>query len=405
MQFRTEGTFEGSNKWESAITRAASLYRKGEDVRSEFSRDYNRMLHSLAYRRLKHKTQVFYATMNDHICTRIEHVQHVEAVSRTISENLGLNAELSVAIALGHDLGHAPFGHEGEMILRQLAQHQLGKSFWHEQNSLRVVDFIETLPNLMGMETNLNLTYGVRDGIISHCGEVDENGLFPRNEAIDLYHISRPNEFSPYTWEACVVKLADKIAYLGRDIEDALRLGILEPWQTEELKQILKQLGPIHIEKVVTTAIMHSLIINLCEQSKPLEGLKFDNAHFEMMNAIKSFNYQHIYRHPRIMRFNQYVALVINTLFEVLMEHYDGDNTLKKISSKRNQMPEMAGSFGEWLIKYGESNEPVRAELGYGNVRVYDLTKREDYVSAVLDYISLMSDQYALKLYQEVIHF
>src|SRR6266511_2838285 len=125
------------------IKREQDIYRREDEIRSEFSRDYNRILHCTAYRRLKHKTQVFFATRNDHICTRIEHVNHVASVSYTIANCLGLNTELTMAIATGHDLGHAPFGHAGEEILRGLAQAELGENFWHEKNSLRFIDYCE----------------------------------------------------------------------------------------------------------------------------------------------------------------------------------------------------------------------------------------------------------------------
>ncbi len=117
----TQACNENHPKWENAISRKQSLYRKEEDIRSAFSRDFNRILHSKAYRRLKHKTQVFFATTNDHICTRIEHVNHVSAITKTISDYLGLNTELSAAIALGHDFGHSPFGQDGEVFLHNIA--------------------------------------------------------------------------------------------------------------------------------------------------------------------------------------------------------------------------------------------------------------------------------------------
>lgn len=210
---------EANPKWAEAVRREFPLYSRENDIRSEFERDYTRIIHSRAYRRLKHKTQVFFATRNDHICTRIEHVNHVASISRTISRSWGLNTELAEAIAVGHDLGHAPFGHEGEKILNGLAKKHLGEQFWHEKNSLRFVDLLETLPDPKGFEGNLDLTYAVRDGIICHCGEVDDKALFPRSEPIDLHGIEDPSQHAPFTWEGCVVKVADKIAFLGRDIE------------------------------------------------------------------------------------------------------------------------------------------------------------------------------------------
>ena len=179
-QLKHEAMTPDNPKWENAVTRAGSLTKKDIELRSEFERDYNRILNSGAYSRLKHKTQVFYATNNDHVCTRIEHVNIVASIAKTIARSLGLNVELVEAIAFGHDLGHSPFGHHGERIIAQImADENFPAPFWHEKNSLRMVDLLETLPNYNGEHENLNLTYAVRDGIVCHCGEVDENCLKP----------------------------------------------------------------------------------------------------------------------------------------------------------------------------------------------------------------------------------
>ena len=177
------------------IERETEIYKRDKDIRSEFERDYTRIIHSNAFRRLKHKTQVFYSPENDHICTRIEHVLYVESVSYTIAKYLGLNTELTRAIATGHDLGHSPFGHEGERILSEIAKKDIGESFWHEKNGLDYVQKIELLEDYNQNKQNLNLTYAVRDGIISHCGEIDENRVKPREEFIDLNDYKTPNQY------------------------------------------------------------------------------------------------------------------------------------------------------------------------------------------------------------------
>lgn len=187
--FKNFAANEQNPKWENIISRTSNLYHRGSDIRSEFERDYTRIIHSNSYRRLKHKTQVFFSPENDHICTRIEHVTHVESISYTISHYLGLNDELTKAIAVAHDLGHSPFGHSGEKILSAISKRDLDCTFWHEKNGLDFVDFIELLEDNNSYKQNLNLTYGVRDGIISHCGEIDENGLKPRENFIDLARI------------------------------------------------------------------------------------------------------------------------------------------------------------------------------------------------------------------------
>ncbi len=397
-RFASEAIKPGHSKFDQSVSRRQALYKKTEDIRSDFSRDYNRILHCNAFRRLKHKTQVFYATMNDHICTRIEHVHHVEAVSRTICDELGLNTELAAAIALGHDLGHAPFGHEGEKVIRMLSVKHLNKSFWHERNSLRVVDGIERLPDLKGGEQLLNLTYAVRDGIISHCGEVDQNGLKPREEAIDLSIIEMPNQFQPFTWEGCVVKIADKIAYLGRDIEDAQRLGVLKSKQINELFDLVQLSFPNLVENLVTTSLMHNFIINLCENSDPDKGIRFDQDHFELMKKIKDFNYHYIYRHPRIERYNRFVELILNTLFDFLLQLFDGENTIQSVKEGCQPFPLLNDTFTDWIQKYAVTADEKRPAL-------FDCTKKESYTDSLLTYLSLTTDQYAMRLFNEVICF
>ena len=157
--FSNEAMTYKNKKWENATSRILPFDNRNFDIRTEFDRDYTRIIHSNAYKRLKHKTQVFFSPENDHICTRGEHVMHVES------------------IAVSHDLGHSPFGHSGEKILSKISQRDLNVSFWHEKNGLHFVDSVELLESHDGFKKNLNLTYAIRDGIISHCGEIDENSV------------------------------------------------------------------------------------------------------------------------------------------------------------------------------------------------------------------------------------
>ena len=130
-KFESVSINEDNNKFNECVFRNNSIYKRSYDIRSDFNRDYNRILHSNSYRRLKHKTQVFFATNNDHICTRIEHVNHVSSVSYSIAKYLGLNTELTMAISIGHDIGHPPFGHDGERVLSKFTNDNLGFKFWH----------------------------------------------------------------------------------------------------------------------------------------------------------------------------------------------------------------------------------------------------------------------------------
>lgn len=195
----------------------------------------------------------------------MEHVLHVESVSYTIAKTLELNDELTHAIAMGHDLGHAPFGHYGESVINKLSKQYLGKNFWHERNGLYFVDNIELLPDHSDNFQNLNLTYAVRDGIISHCGERDINSLRPRNEFIDLQDFTTPGQYNPVTYEGCVVKIADKIAYIGRDIEDAISLGFLSENSLKELSKIVKLDDNSSV--INTSTIMGNMIRDICKNS------------------------------------------------------------------------------------------------------------------------------------------
>ena len=388
--------------WEIFSSRLLSLYRREDDIRSPFARDYNRILHCTAYRRLKHKTQVFFAPTNDHICTRIEHVNHVTAVSYTLAKYLGLNTELTNAIALGHDLGHAPFGHAGEDILKNIAINEIDEAFWHEKNSLRFVDKCETLEDPCGNLQNLNLTYAVRDGIVCHCGEVDENNIFPRKQLIDLDEIQEPNKFISATWEGCVVKIADKIAYLGRDIEDALSLKILSLTQVKGLIRSVRPYTDSRISELNTTVLMHDFIIDLCKNSAPHIGISLSPKSLGLMNAVKKFNNENIYNHWRIKNYRDYAELIINSIYNMLKRFYCKDKTLEEIKRYNAIYPVLSEVFYEWQLKYARSNQrPSR----FKNTILYDLTSEDHYRHSIIDFISGMTDVFAIKVFEEIISF
>ena len=403
--FITQAMNKRNPKWKFSISRCDRFYNRKDDIRSEFSRDYNRILHSTAYRRLKHKTQVFFATSDDHICTRIEHVNIVSSVSYTIAKFLGLNTELTGAIAIGHDLGHAPFGHEGEKSLKYLAETELSENFWHERNSLRFVDHIETLEGPDRFHSNLNLTYAVRDGIICHCGEVTDSHLFPRDDQIDLSTIDTPNSYAPFTWEGCVVKASDNIAYLGRDIDDAISLGILPFTKLKQLRIEIQEASKNKIQTINNTAIMHSFIINLCRKSSPSEGILFSKQYFKTMQILKSFCYDNIYTHPKIELYKERVHLTIDTIYKSLERLYDANNTLSNIKYLPRTAPLTKKTFSEWMIKYGAPELRRRNRIRYKANQLYNISSHRDYKAAIIDYISGMTDQFALKVYEELISF
>ena len=390
---------ENNPKWNNVISRMAPLETRKTDIRSSFDRDYTRIIHSNAYRRLKHKTQVFFSPENDHICTRIEHVTHVESISYTIASYLGLNTELTKAIAVGHDLGHSPFGHEGEKILSKISNRDLGISFWHEKNGLDFVDSIELLVGHDGYKNNLNLCYGVRDGIISHCGEIDENALRPRDEFIDLNEYIHPNQYAPYTWEACVVKISDKISYIGRDIEDAITLGILD----NHLEELYNLLNYDSSEALNNSTIINYLVCDLCENSSPEKGLCFSQKAFELMNKIKEFNYKHIYFSRRTLTSTKYFELVINEIYDILKSCYDNDNTLLNLSNLKKFYPKLSDGFYHFLENYCDFAN--REELKLKNKIIFDISNEQDFSRAIISYISGMTDNFVMEMYNEIIRF
>lgn len=406
--FKSVATVDGCESWDKFVSRPEEMYGRDGEIRSPFARDYTRILHSTAFRRLKHKTQVFFNTENDHICTRMEHVAHVESVSNTIAKYLGLNDELTRAIAFGHDLGHAPFGHQGESVLCSLSKEYLGVPFWHEQNGLRMVDGVELLEDDYRALRNLNLTYAVRDGIISHCGEIDQNGLRPRSELIDLSQFSSAGQYQPATWEGCVVKAADKIAYVGRDIEDALSLGFLDGGALEKLRSMARDSDG---KAVNTTVIMHGLITDVCENSSPESGITLSPRAFERLKEIKNFNNDYIYRNPRFKAFEEYSSLVLNRLFKTLYGYYTPQYALNNVIEDEKFYPVLCSSFAQWLAKYcdGEIIKDVQLkELSERckNKKIYgSLDNQQIYARAVIDFLSGMTDAFAIKVFGELLSF
>lgn len=371
--------------WEKIIKRENSLYQRENDIRSEFERDYTRIINSKAYRRMKHKTQVFFSPENDHICTRIEHVTLVESISYTMAKYFGLNTELTKAIATAHDIGHSPFGHQGEKILSEISKDFLKKTFWHERNGLEFVDKVELLETPDGKIQTLDLTYGVRDGIISHCGEIDENGIKPRTEYIDLYEYEHPNQYAPYTWEGCVVKIADKLSYLGRDIEDAITLEILDE-KLEELYEVLKLDKDT---KINNTVILNTFIRDLCENSSLEKGLCFSDEKFEMLNKLKEFNYKNIYLAEKTLSCVDYFELVLNKLFWFLSRMNFRDEDMIKIC------PTLADDFNKWLEEF------FSLDINHKYMVISD----SEFLQAAIYYIAGMTDNYAIEMYNKIISF
>ena len=387
-------------KWENAIKRKKELYNPifgKNNMRTDFDRDYTRTINCNAYRRLKHKTQVFFAPKNDHICTRIEHVNLVESISHTISNYLGLNSDLTKAIAVAHDIGHSPFGHQGEKILSTISEREYKEKFWHAKNGVHFVDDLELLKDYNGIKRNLDLTYAVRDGIISHSGEPDRNGVKPRDEFIDLKNFNKSGQYNPYTWEGCVVKLADNISYLGRDIEDAIQMNLLTEKEFERFDKVIENI------RLTNSNIINYFIVDLCENSSVEEGLKFSKDAQETIYRIRSFNNEKIYRHDKIKPTIRYFTVLINELFYALRNEYDGKTTIKNLHKLGRYYPTLASEFAGWLSNYAITTD--RNSNNYDNKIVYDLEKIEDYNRAIVDYMSGMTDLYIVQIYNELINY
>ena len=253
-----------------------------DGVRNEFQRDRDRIIHAKSFRRLMHKTQVFISPDGDHFRTRLTHTLEMMQVSRTIARALGLNEDLTEAIALGHDLGHTPFGHTGEEALaRVLAGH--GRSFRHNEHSLRVVDVLER-----GGE-GLNLTHEVRDGILNHSGTG-----------------------SPATREGEIVRMADRIAYVNHDVDDALRAGVIS-W-SDLPKRPLEVLGGRMSARIDT--LVRDMISTSSERG---EISLSEDVHAALME-LRSWLFENVYHNPR-SRENKKAAGVVAALFEHYLEH------------------------------------------------------------------------------------
>ena len=389
--------FENNPKWENSISRVYDMYEPIYKDRSEFDRDYTRVINCNAYRRLKHKTQVFFSPKNDHICTRLEHVNHVESISNSIANYLGLNSELTRTIAVSHDLGHSPFGHKGEEILSEISEREFGERFWHGWNGKHLVDDLELLQDVDNVSRNLNLTYAVRDGILGHCGSPRVSGQKPRDEFIDLNAFTHSNKYYPYTWEGCVVKMADNISYLGRDLEDAIEMKLIN---RRDINLIDRSIEKIRLNN---TSIIGYLVKDLCENSTLEDGLKFSDEAYEIMEKIKQFNYKKIYNNEKIQPTTRYFKVLMNEIFYTLKKEYAGMNTIDNIYKLKRYYPELSDGFSGWLEKYTNSDKKDTEK--YDNKIVYDLNNEKDYYRAIIDYIAGMTDQYVVRIYGELISF
>jgi dGTPase len=301
-------------------------------IRPAFQRDRDRIIHSKSFRRLKHKTQVFLTPHGDHYRTRLTHTLEVAQIARTMAKALCLNEDLTEAIALGHDLGHTPFGHAGEETLNEICP----GGFHHAAQSLRVVDLLEREGK------GLNLTFEVRDGILKHSkGKGD---LIPED----------PQEM-PCTYEGRLVRIADTIAYINHDLDDALRAGVISVGDIP--RDCLEVLGATHGERIDT--MVHD-ILGQARESNPLR-IALTSRYLAATIRLRDFLYERVYDQPQV--------------------HGDFTKSAKIIR--------------ELYAFFLKAPEEFHREAG-------GVFSHEPFAQAVTDFIAGMTDRYAFKLYEKI---
>ena len=252
------------------------------DLRTEFQRDRDKILHSKSFRRLKHKTQVFLTPEGDHYRTRLTHTLEVSQIGRTIARALSLNEDLTEAIALGHDLGHTPFGHSGERGLDKICPN----GFKHNQQSLRVVDVLEKDGE------GMNLTFEVRNGILTHTDDV-----------------------MPKTTEGQIIRLADRIAYINHDIDDSIRAGVISYSDIpDEFKNFY---GNSRADRI--SSMIHSVV----ENSKDSSEIRMDDQSYKMLMKLREFMFDRVYMNPFVRAEEQRAHNIISELYYHFLKHPD----------------------------------------------------------------------------------
>lgn len=276
---------------EEVLSPFASLSKKSKgrkcntdkcDLRTEFQRDRDKILHSKSFRRLKHKTQVFLTPEGDHYRTRLTHTLEVSQIARTIARSLCLNEDLTEAIALGHDLGHTPFGHSGERGLDKICPY----GFEHNKQSLRVVDILENDGE------GMNLTFEVRDGILKHTGEE-----------------------IPQTAEGRIIRIADRIAYINHDIDDSIRAGVIT---YDEIPDEFKEFyGNTSSDRI--SSMIHSVV----ENSQNTMDIKMDSKSYEMLIKLREFMFDRVYKNPYVRAEEERAHNIISELYYYFLRYPD----------------------------------------------------------------------------------
>ena len=299
--------------------------RLQDGYRQAYALDTDRILHSRAYTRYIDKTQVFYLIKNDHITHRVLHVQLVSKIARTIGRFLGLNEDLIEAIALGHDIGHTPFGHDGERFLSEKC-HQAGIGFFlHNVQSIQFLDRVERKGR------GWNLCLQTLDGILCHDGEIHNQVLAPQTEktfdilASEMQKKKEDADFAlmPMTLEGCVVRMADTVAYIGRDLEDAIRLDVI---RRSEI--------PPDVEKVLGNSngtIVYNLVTDIIKHSHETGAVALGDEVSYALKRLKAFNLERIYLNSRIKQYTKTIHKLFDILFNQYLEDLEKENRRSQI--------------------------------------------------------------------------
>ncbi len=355
------------------LSKFACPYEKGirlkpdeEDFRPTFYRDIDRIIYTLAYTRYLDKTQVFTHAANDHLCRRMTHVQFVSKIARTIGRALNLNEDLIEAASLGHDLGHTPFGHVGESILNELSLKHHEGYFNHNIQSVRI------LMNIENYGQGANITIPVLDAIMCHNGELPLGEYHPTSKSKEdflaeyeksYYDKEELSLLKPMTLEGCVVRISDMIAYLGKDIEDAIRLNLIK---LEDIpKEIKEVLGTSNKE------IVNTLINDVINNSLDQDYIKLSDKIYNAIVRLKKFNYDNIY----VKAYSKEELEQLKVMFTKLFAKYLNDLETKNKDS---------------VIYNGYLNQMSKEYQKNTNERI------------VIDYIAGMTDDYMLREYAKI---
>ena len=348
---------------------AIYLHENKDDFRTPFFRDIDRIIYTLAFVRYSDKTQVFSFKENDHLTKRMIHIQYVAKIARTIGRALGLNEDLIEAASLGHDLGHTPFGHVGEAILNEISLENNEGYFNHNVHSVRLLMYIENYGK------GLNITLQTLDAIMCHNGEfasrMYEVKKKSKEEFLKEYESCYKDraaikKLRPMTLEGSVVRISDLIAYLGRDIEDAKRMGLID--FSDIPLSIKENLGTSNRE------IVNTIVMDIINNSIGKDYIKLSDNVFKSIVELKKFNYENIYYKAYTNEEKDKLKLMLNTLFNKYMADLENNNTDSNI------------------IKSFLANMSDEYKNNNSNARI------------VIDYIAGMTDDYTLREYNNYLN-